>query len=225
MRGPHLQRTSIVLFTILSLAFHATIFVTAILVLKHTNQAIMPSPYTVSLVNPEPSTGINEGRQDDAAEDAPAPSPPSVAPRKSRAESAKDKDLVERKLDALKAKKKIEKIVRLRSVIDLKARGDKSAGSARVPSSARAKGGGAADYYSMITKEIWQQWVYPDTGQKDIEAVISIKILKDGTAIVQKVEKSSGNALFDRSAVRAIAKASPLPPPPEEMEIGVRFYP
>ena len=77
----------------------------------------------------------------------------------------------------------------------------------------------------MITKEIWQQWVYPDTGKKDIEAIISVKILRDGTAIVQKVEKSSGNALFDRSAISALAKASPLPPPPQEMEIGVRFYP
>jgi outer membrane biosynthesis protein TonB len=31
--------------------------------------------------------------------------------------------------------------------------------------------------------------------------------------------------LFDSSALKAISKASPLPPPHEEMEIGVRFYP
>jgi len=67
--------------------------------------------------------------------------------------------------------------------------------------------------------------VYPDIGKKDIEAIVSVRILKDGTAIPQKMEKSSGNALFDRSAWRAVAKASPLPPPPQEMEIGVRFYP
>ena len=53
----------------------------------------------------------------------------------------------------------------------------------------------------------------------------AIKILKDGTTIVQNIEKSSGNSLFDRSALKALAKASPLPPPPYEMEIGVRFYP
>ena len=54
---------------------------------------------------------------------------------------------------------------------------------------------------------------------------MSVKILRDGTAIVQKVERSSGNALFDRSARRAVERASPLSPPPYEMEIGVRFYP
>jgi TonB family protein len=62
-------------------------------------------------------------------------------------------------------------------------------------------------------------------GRKEIEAIVSVKILKDGTARVQRIEKSSGNALFDRSALKALAKASPLPPPPYEMEIGVRFYP
>jgi colicin import membrane protein len=49
--------------------------------------------------------------------------------------------------------------------------------------------------------------------------------MRDGTIKVQGIEKSSGNALFDRSAQRAIAKATPVTPPPYEMEIGIRFYP
>lgn len=225
MRGPHLQKTSILSFTILSFALHLTIFVMTLIILKHSNQVIMPSPYTVSLVNPEASTGVDRGKQEDVAREAPESAAPSVAPAKSKKESAKEKEMVESKLEALKAKKKIEKIVRLRSMIDLRARGEKRVSSAMATSSPQGQRGGPADYYSMITKEIWQQWVYPDTGKKDIEAIISVKILRDGTAIVQKVEKSSGNALFDRSAIRALAKASPLPPPPQEMEIGVRFYP
>ena len=52
-----------------------------------------------------------------------------------------------------------------------------------------------------------------------------MKIAKDGTLSVQGVEKKSGNTLFDRSALRAIAKASPVAPPPYEMEIGMRFFP
>ena len=225
MRGPHLQKTSILSFTIVSFALHLTIFGTTLIILKHSNQVIMPSPYTVSLVNPEVSTGVASGKDEEVAREAPESSAPSVAPAKSKKESAKEKEMVERKLSALKAKEKIGKIVRLRSMIDLRARGDKRVSSAKVSSSSQGQGGGSADYYSMITKEIWQQWVYPDTGKKDIEAIISVKILRDGTAIAQKVEKSSGDALFDRSAIRAIAKASPLPPPPQEMEIGVRFYP
>jgi len=225
MRGPHLQKTSILSFTILSFALHLTIFAMTLIILKHSNQVIMPSPYTVSLVNPEVSTGVDTGKQEEVAREAPASVAPSVAPAKSKKESAKEKEMVESKLEALKAKEKIKKIVRLRSMIDLRARGEKRVSSAKATSSPQGQRGGPADYYSMITEEIWQQWVYPDTGKKDIEAIISVKILRDGTAIVQKVEKSSGNGLFDRSAIRAIAKASPLPPPPQEMEIGVRFYP
>jgi colicin import membrane protein len=229
MRGPHLQKTTILSFTIVSFALHLTVFAIALIILKQSNQVNMPSPYTVSLVNPEVSRGIDSGKHEDIAKETPEPSLPSHAPAKSKKDSAKDsakdREMVARKLDALKAKKKIEKIVKLRSMIDLRAKGDKRAGDTKASSSSQGKGGGPADYYSTITKEIWQQWVYPDTGKKDIEAIISIKILRDGTAIVQRVEKSSGNALFDRSAIRALAKASPLPPPPQEMEIGVRFYP
>lgn len=80
-------------------------------------------------------------------------------------------------------------------------------------------------YYSLITQRIWKQWVYPDTNVTGLEVIVSVKIDKMGKVISQEVEKSSGNQLFDRSAIKAISKASPLPPPAEEMEIGVRFYP
>jgi colicin import membrane protein len=225
MRGQHLQKTSILSFTIVSFALHLTIFAITLIILKQSNQVSMPSPYTVSLVNPEFSTGVATGKDEEVAKEASEPSAPSLAPQKSKKDSAKEKELVERKLHALAAKKKIETIVRLRAVIDLRARGDKRASTAKTSSSPQGKGGGSADYYSTITKEIWQQWVYPDTGKKDIEAIISIKIESNGDARVSKVEKSSGDVLFDRSAIRAITKASPLPPPPQEMEIGVRFYP
>jgi TonB family protein len=38
------------------------------------------------------------------------------------------------------------------------------------------------------------------------------------------VIKSSGNRLFDISTVKAVKKASPLPPPAVENEIEVRFH-
>ncbi|MBI5740689.1 MAG: TonB family protein [Nitrospirae bacterium] len=79
-------------------------------------------------------------------------------------------------------------------------------------------------YYAMIYRKIWSEWVYPDSGSSGLETVISIKIDRDGRIISQEIEKASGNALFDRSAVKAVTKAGPLPPPPYEMEIGVRFY-
>ncbi|TNF55857.1 TonB C-terminal domain-containing protein [bacterium] len=79
-------------------------------------------------------------------------------------------------------------------------------------------------YYALITEKIWNQWVYPDFDSKELEIIISIKIDKKGKIVSQEIERSSGNRLFDRSAAKALSKASPLPPPPVEMEIGVRFY-
>ncbi len=76
-----------------------------------------------------------------------------------------------------------------------------------------------------ISEEIRQQWNWPAFGQKNLEAIIAIRIMKDGTISIQKIEKSSGNSFFDKSAIKALTKASPLSPPPYEMEMGVRFYP
>jgi colicin import membrane protein len=79
-------------------------------------------------------------------------------------------------------------------------------------------------YYALVTREIWSEWIFPDFDASGLEVIISIKIARDGKVISQEIEKSSGNTLFDRSATKAISKASPLSPPPVEMEIGVRFY-
>jgi colicin import membrane protein len=81
----------------------------------------------------------------------------------------------------------------------------------------------SADYYTKIQQEIRRQWIFPETAKQVHEVVISVRIMKDGTVVTQDIEKSSGNALFDRSALRALAKASPVSPPPHEMEIGIRF--
>lgn len=79
-------------------------------------------------------------------------------------------------------------------------------------------------YYALVTQKIWSQWIYPDLGYSGLEVIISIRIDTAGKVVSLKIEESSGNALFDRSAAKAISKAAPMPPPPVEMEIGVRFY-
>jgi len=78
-------------------------------------------------------------------------------------------------------------------------------------------------YYALISRKIWGEWIYPDFGSSGLEVIISMKIEKDGRIVSHEIEKPSGNALFDRSAMNAVAKASPLPPPPFEIEIGLRF--
>lgn len=80
-------------------------------------------------------------------------------------------------------------------------------------------------YYAVITRKIWDEWSCPpDVCPEEFEVIISIRIDSSGKVVAHTIEKTSGNELVDNSAVKAISKASPLPPPPVEMEVGVRFY-
>ncbi len=79
-------------------------------------------------------------------------------------------------------------------------------------------------YSALVFERIQREWIYPDFDVAQLETIISFKITKDGTVMSQIVKKSSGNAIFDRSAMKAVLKASPLPPPPVEQEVEVRFH-
>jgi TonB family protein len=223
MKEPSLQKT-----TALSLALHFSFLLISFLLLRQSSQFLMPSSYTVNLVSPEALKGI-ERRGRISSETTRDISVTKDVPKKNVPKEDVDKkfnkdELIEEKISAIEAKKRVERIVRLRSVISLK--GDvNNKNISETPSINTGKGSISDDYYTKIRNQIWQQWVYPDTGKKDLEAIISIRIMKDGTISMQKIEKSSGNPLFDKSAIKALTKANPLSPPPYEMEVGVRFYP
>lgn len=77
----------------------------------------------------------------------------------------------------------------------------------------------AANYSGLVRARVESDWTLPEFAEKTgLEAIIVIKVLKNGEAVITQVEKSSGNSLFDRSAKRAINEASPFPPPPPEIE-------
>lgn len=85
-------------------------------------------------------------------------------------------------------------------------------------------------YYNAVGTKIQSLWVYPGESAGDLQTVLSLNLLRSGEVKSVRVEKASGNALFDESAIKAIKKASPFPPLPGEMkgdsiEIGVRFCP
>ncbi len=78
-------------------------------------------------------------------------------------------------------------------------------------------------YYALIQQAIWSEWIYPNFDISDLEVIITISIDKTGKITSHHIEQASGNRIFDQSATKAIIKASPLPSPPVEMEIGFRF--
>ncbi|MBI5075097.1 MAG: TonB C-terminal domain-containing protein [Nitrospirae bacterium] len=219
MRGPSLQAT-----TVLSAALHLTFFLIAALILRYSRNVVMPSPYEVSLVGPtsssrggateeipgkrEQGTGIEHIRQ----------------PEKAVRDSKADLKRLEEQLSALKAKKKMHDIVDLHRKVS-SVSGSQSKSSPK--SSGRGSGSsqGTATYMDKIVAEIKAGWFYPDWADKDLLMTINVRIQKDGTIQVLEIEQKSGNPLFDRSVQQAIIKASPVTPPPQEMEIGMRFYP
>ena len=85
-------------------------------------------------------------------------------------------------------------------------------------------------YFQMIQQRVKDEWAVPDAllTEEGLRAIIRVKIDKNGRILETKVEKSSGNPYFDRSALQAIARAEPLPPPPKgtaPVEIGLVFQP
>ena len=81
-----------------------------------------------------------------------------------------------------------------------------------------------SDYISPIRARIEDQFHIPASRDKDLVAIINIRISKSGSVTILGFEKKSGNPLYDSAAITAINDASPFPPPPAEMEIGMRFY-
>lgn len=87
-------------------------------------------------------------------------------------------------------------------------------------------------YYTMIWGKIKEGWVLPEgliKNKEGLEAVVSFKILRDGKIKDIRFEKSSGNSYFDKSVLRAVGKADPLPSLPIEhkedyLDIGIRFH-
>ncbi|HLE08524.1 MAG TPA: energy transducer TonB, partial [Thermodesulfobacteriota bacterium] len=86
------------------------------------------------------------------------------------------------------------------------------------------------DYYTAVGAKIQSVWIYPGEAAKDLQTVLSIGIARSGELRSVRIEKKSGNSLFDESAIKAVKKAAPFAPIRKEikedlLEIGVRFCP
>ncbi len=83
------------------------------------------------------------------------------------------------------------------------------------------------EYYNTIAGLVHSNWVYPEIEDDNPEVVLSITIAKDGRLLAVDIEKGSGDALFDKSAIRAVRKSAPFPKLPpqlgERLEVGMRF--
>lgn len=222
---------------ILSSVLHLVIFIAAIVIPRlFFDKKFFYSPvYTVNLVSlsekkgtlpsPEPA---REGPKERIKE-----IPPDVAPL--------NKEGIARLKDAIKRLEALKKI-RERQTASAHLSGERASSGKSGTVSPGMKPSGVATrdlldlkyrlYYNMIWEKIRDSWVLPEavTKGKNLEAIVALRIKRDGTIEKYWIEKGSGNAYFDQSTVRAINKANPLPPLPQDFredifEVGVRFYP
>ena len=222
MKGPSLQKTAV-----FSAGLHIMFFLLSFLILRQSHEMVMPSPYIVSLVGPSGGTqkkGASVGPE--------AASPAAEKQTTPLIDEKKELKTIEESIAALKAKRKTEE--KLKKMLDLRKAVLTIQGSGRRPgvksysqstTAGAALSSGEATYMDKIIGQIHEYWQWPGYAEKDLEAIISVKIQKDGTVSVINIERRSGNRLFDKLALRTIEKASPVAPPPYEMEIGIRFYP
>ncbi len=231
MSAPSIRNTAT-----LSAALHVTLFLVALLVLRHPARLELPSPYVVNLVGPAevrraPSGGAVE--KPAQHESLPEKSVRAVekenvtTERDVKAEQAREEKRVEDRIAELAAIKKIARIAKIRrAIVDIKGGSGKrvSAPLAGKPGSG-SRGPSLGSYTDMITEEIHRYWAIPDGLDKNLTATVAVRISRDGTVYILGMEKSSGNRIFDTLARKAVEQASPVTPPPQEMEIGIRFYP
>lgn len=70
-------------------------------------------------------------------------------------------------------------------------------------------------YQAELQEHVKAGWRWLPGGKR-LRARIRVGILPSGIIQSVRIEQSSGNANFDDSVVRAVRKASPVPPPPEK---------
>ncbi len=196
-----------------SLGLHSFFFIAVAIYILFGAPSHKSVSMVVSLVE-----STSKGNVEAPEEETPAPveeeagttlTPPKPEPKKS---------IADQRIAALEAKKRVERIASARRQVSI------SKGSARTATNS-ASGGGTYD--DIITGIINRNWANADflNKNRNLVAIINIRIARSGEITVLGWEKKSGNPLFDREALRAITASSPLPRSPIEIERSVLFDP
>jgi colicin import membrane protein len=69
------------------------------------------------------------------------------------------------------------------------------------------------EYAGLIKHRVEQVWRIPQGTPSQLGCLVKIELMPSGEVQNIKVVESSGNAIFDNSAITAVKKASPLPLP------------
>ncbi len=82
-------------------------------------------------------------------------------------------------------------------------------------------------YLAAIERKVSQNWFSSSSGKGEgFSCVVYFKMNRNGSVSGVKIEESSGNTYFDRSALRAIRSSEPFPPLPRAFTdpwLGIHF--
>ncbi len=81
---------------------------------------------------------------------------------------------------------------------------------------AASQRGEIARFEAIIRQKVERSWTRPANTREGLECVVQVRLVPGGEVLQAAVVRSSGNPLFDRSAVNAVYKASPLPVPDDK---------
>ncbi len=82
-------------------------------------------------------------------------------------------------------------------------------------------------YLEAVERKISQNWYSGvSSGTGGISCIVYFRLNRDGGASDVRIEQSSGNQYFDRTALRAVMNSAPFPPLPRAFEdsfLGIHF--
>ena len=81
----------------------------------------------------------------------------------------------------------------------------------------------AMAYVAQIQRGIIQNWSRPPSARNGMQAILRVHLVPTGEVIDVKLEESSGNAAFDRSAVLAVRKSERFVVPSEALRFERDF--
>ena len=140
---------------------------------------------------------------------------------KQKAEEAKQKaEETRKKREAEEAEKKRKADEEKARVAKARADADAKAAAEAVASRQQTE---MAKFTNDIRAKIRGRANVPDTVTGKPEIQVRITILPGGEVLDIKIEKPSGNRIYDDAIIRAVRSASPLPVPPPNSELFPRF--
>ncbi len=93
---------------------------------------------------------------------------------------------------------------------------EKDRTQAQAAAAAASQRGEIARFEAIIRQKVERSWTRPANAREGLECVVQVRLVAGGEVLQAAVVRSSGNPLFDRSAVNAVYKASPLPVPDDK---------